>query len=66
MLQKLLSQLHATVRDIVLAGVAAGTGVILATTVIPHSSDEVKVLLTAAAYAAIRASVAYIAALLAD
>lgn len=65
MLNKLLNDLRASVRDIVLAGLAAGAGVIIAAEVLPKSLEEWRVLGAAAAYAALRAAIAYIAAKLA-
>jgi hypothetical protein len=64
MIEKILVALKASVRDIVLAGVAAGAGVLLAVEVLPKTGTEVKVLLTAAVYAAIRAMVAFVVSLL--
>lgn len=61
---KIVTDLRATVRDIVLAFVAAAGGVIIAAEVLPKTSAELKVLASAALYAGLRAAVAYIASLL--
>ena len=66
MVNKVLTQLFASVRDVVLAGVAAGVGYILAVEVIPKTSTEFKALLAGALYAVIRAVVGKVAELLAD
>ena len=66
MLSKLVNQLKASVRDVVLAGVAAAVGYVLAVEVIPKSSTEVKAVLAGALYAAIRAVVGKIADLVGD
>lgn len=65
MLNKLLSQVVASVRDVILAGVAAFSGVIIAHEVIPQTSLELRALLAAALYAAVRAVVGKVAELLA-
>lgn len=63
MLNKLLASLQASVRDIVLAGVAAASGFLIGKE-IPKTTAELRVLLVGAVYAAIRAAVAYVAFLL--
>lgn len=63
MIDKILAALRASIRDIVLAGVAAGSGFLIGKE-IPRSTAEFKVLLVGAAYAAIRAAVAFAAYLL--
>ena len=64
MIQKLLAALSASVRDIILAGVAAASGYLLAVNVIPRTSAEFKALLAGALYAGIRAAVAFAVALI--
>lgn len=66
MISKLLSQLTASVRDIILAGVAAGVGYILAVEVLPKTSTEFKAVLAGALWAAIRALIGKAAELLGD
>lgn len=63
MLDKILAALKADVRDIVLAGVAAGSGYLISQAV-PKTGNDLKLLLVGAAYCAIRAAVAFAAALL--
>lgn len=63
MIDKLLAALGASVRDIVLAGVAAASGFLLGEE-IPKTGAELKVLLVGALYAGIRAGVAFAAGLL--
>lgn len=62
-LQSILNALKASIRDVVLAGVAAGSGFLIGKE-IPKTTAELKVLLVGAAYAAIRAVVAFVATLL--
>ncbi len=63
-LNKIVVSLKATIRDIVLAGVAAGAGFLIGKE-IPATGPEVKALFVGAIYAAGRAVVAYVATLLA-
>lgn len=63
MFDKILTALRASIRDVVLAGVAAGAGVLIAAEM-PTSTREAKALLVAAVYAALRAAVAFAVALL--
>lgn len=63
MIQKLLESLKASVRDIVLAGVAAAAGYFLAQEM-PKSLDEFGALVAAALYMGLRAAVAFAVALL--
>jgi hypothetical protein len=62
-LDKLLASLEASIRDIVLAGVAAASGFLLARE-IPKTGAEFKALLVGALYAGLRAAVAFTVALL--
>lgn len=58
MIQKVLAALAASVRDIVLAGVAAASGFLIGKT-IPSTATEFKALLVGALYAGLRAAVAF-------
>jgi predicted regulator of Ras-like GTPase activity (Roadblock/LC7/MglB family) len=63
MLDKILSALSATVRDILLAGVAAASGYLLSQE-LPKNWDEAKALIVAALYMGLRTAVAFAVTLL--
>jgi predicted regulator of Ras-like GTPase activity (Roadblock/LC7/MglB family) len=63
MLDRFLASLEASVRDVLLAGVAAASGYLMAREV-PKTGVEFKALLVGALYAALRAAVAFAVTLL--
>jgi hypothetical protein len=63
MLDRFLASLEASVRDVLLAGVAAASGYLMAREV-PKTGPEFKALLVGAPYTALRAAVAFAVTLL--
>ena len=65
MIQKVLAALTASIRDIVLAGIAAAVGYIIGTEVLPNNLNEYAALFSGALYAGLRAAVAFAVTLIA-